>query len=231
MIFGPNLEMIETVAAGLGPLLDRVAFVGGASACLYVDDPAAQLVRPTNDVDCVMELTGRSEYTAVEDQLRRLGFTHVTDPEAPICRWRYKGVLVDVMPDEPAILGFSNRWYREGIAYAKRVQLPSGIWISCFTLPYFIASKLDAFRSRGGDFRTSHDIKDIVTVLDGRLSFDDIEAAPHSVAAYLRCEFRSCLADRSFTESVHGHLTPDSSNVARAQRITDFLTRFVRSQH
>ena len=56
MIAGHNLDMIETVAAGLGPLRDEAVFVGGASTCLHIDDPAAESVRPTDDVDCVIEV-------------------------------------------------------------------------------------------------------------------------------------------------------------------------------
>lgn len=29
----------------------------------------------------------------------------------PICRWTYDDEIVDIMPDDPSILGFSNRWY------------------------------------------------------------------------------------------------------------------------
>jgi hypothetical protein len=37
------------------------------------------------------------------------------------------------------------------------------------TAPYFLACKLAAFRSRGeGDYLMSHDMEDIVAVLDGR---------------------------------------------------------------
>ena len=230
MIHGQSLLMIETIAAGLAPLLDRVVFIGGASTCLLIDDPAAQLVRPTDDVDCVMEIASRLDYSEIESELRRLGFVHDMEPGAPICRWRYKGVKVDVMPDDPSILGFSNRWYKEGIACAQDVVLPRGRSILCFTLPYFLASKIEAFKSRGTDFRTSHDVEDIVIVMDGRIDLDEISRAPSSVAAYLRCEFNIFLEDTNFVESVHGHLPPDPSNAARANRMIAFLRDFVASR-
>jgi len=226
MLPGKNLAMIETAAAGLEPLLDQVVFIGGASACLHIHDLAAPLLRPTEDVDCVMALASRIEYSQVEKQLRSLGFAHVMEPGHPICRWRYQGVLVDIMTDDPAILGFTNRWYNEGIANAKRIKLPSGRTILCFSLPYFIASKIEAFESRGTDYRTSHDIEDIIIVLDGQLDFYEIEEAPVAVASYLRDKFTKALANRNFTECVHGHLPPDPSNTARARRILNFLQQF-----
>ncbi len=223
MLPGKNLKMIETVAVGLQPLLGQVVFIGGASACLHIHDPAAQLIRPTDDVDCVMAMASRIEYSRLEKQLRSLGFAHVMAPGHPICRWQYQGILVDVMPDNPAILGFSNQWYAEGIATAKSVKLPGGLTVRCFTLPYFLASKIEAFESRGSDYRSSHDIEDILIVLDGQLDFKEVEEAPKTVARYLRGKFSQALADRDFIESVHGHLPQDPSNTARVQRILTFL--------
>ncbi len=68
------VEMIEIVAEGLGDLLDKVVFVGGAVASLYYEDAAATRIRPTADVDCVVEVMGRLQYGKLEDELRRHGF-------------------------------------------------------------------------------------------------------------------------------------------------------------
>jgi len=54
-----NIDMLQTVAKGLGELNKVVVFVGGAVAELYVTDPAASEIRPTLDVDCVIELSSR----------------------------------------------------------------------------------------------------------------------------------------------------------------------------
>ncbi len=41
--------------------------------------------------------------------------------------------------------------------------------IRIVTAPYFLATKLDAFRGRGkGDYFGSNDLEDIVAVVDGR---------------------------------------------------------------
>ena len=51
-----NVNRIKIIAAGLGDLCRDVVFVGGSVAELYADDPAATDIRPTMDVDCVIEL-------------------------------------------------------------------------------------------------------------------------------------------------------------------------------
>jgi len=226
---GRNLDMLETVAEGMEDMLDQVVFIGGASACLLIDDPVAEHVRPTEDVDCLVSLDARTEFSQLEAELRRLGFRHATEPNAPICRWRYRGVQVDVMPDNAAVLGFSNAWYSEGIKHARTIELPSGRLIRCFTLPYFAASKLEAFASRGGDFRTSHDIEDIIIVLDGQRDLAALGRGPASVVSYLKGKFGEFLGDSRFSESVHGHLPPDSSGLGRGTRILDFLHHFTQS--
>ncbi|MDT8391691.1 MAG: nucleotidyl transferase AbiEii/AbiGii toxin family protein [Lentisphaeria bacterium] len=220
--------MIEEVAAGLVPLLDSVVFIGGASSCLLIDDTIASGVRPTDDVDCIVEVGSRAEYSKLEAQLRSLGFSHAMAEDAPMCRWIYRGVLVDVMPDDRAILGFSNAWYKEGIAHAQEVTLPSGLLIRCLTLPYFVATKIEAFLSRGGDFRMSHDIEDIVIVLDGQRDLAALGHGPESVVGYLRGKFVGFLADSNFIESLYAHLPLDSRVLGRQKQITAFLESFAR---
>lgn len=105
-----QLDAIAVVAQGLGDLADCVAFVGGATVALYIDDPAAEDVRTTKDVDCVIEVSGVDGYAELEKRLRGLGFANATDEGAPICRWHFSGIIVDVMPTDGSILGFSNRW-------------------------------------------------------------------------------------------------------------------------
>jgi hypothetical protein len=48
--------------------------------------------------------------------------------EPVLCRWRsaQPRLMVDVMPTDPAILGFSNPWYEEAISSAATIALDSG---------------------------------------------------------------------------------------------------------
>ena len=119
---GENIIMLQTVANGLGALKDEMVFVGGAVAELYADNPAASEIRPTLDVDCVIEIRSRLQFAKMEENLRAKGFKNDTSKGALICRWIYKDIKVDVMPTDSSVLGFSNRWYEVGIEikYQKR---------------------------------------------------------------------------------------------------------------
>src|SRR5258708_19146736 len=78
---------------------------------------------------------------------------------------------LDVMPIEERILGFTNRWYRAAMDAAHETELQAGLRIRVVTAPYFLATKLEAFRRRGkGDYANSHDLEDLLTVIDDRES-------------------------------------------------------------
>jgi predicted nucleotidyltransferase len=222
-----NLEMLASVAKGLGPLKDEVVFVGGATIELYLAGQPALKVRATDDVDCVVEVTTRTDYHKLEEKLRALGFRHSLDANGPICRWEYKGILVDVMPIEGAVLGFTNRWYAEGFERSGSVRLPDGAEIRIFSLPYLVASKLEAFKGRGGnDFMGSSDMEDIVTIIDGAADFkEQIAGAPKSVRSYLQDRFREFLADERFLDGLEGNLPPAAGpgRVERARSILEGL--------
>lgn len=226
----PIIDILEEVALGLGELKKEVVFVGGAIASLYIVDEGVQRIRPTEDIDCVIEITSRSSYYQLEKKLEDLGFTHSMREGDPICRWKYKSYIVDVMPDDPAILGFSNKWYKYGIRNAEKITLPRGTEIFIFTLPYFIASKIEAFDNRGGDdYRLSADIEDIITVLDGQLDFQKLFEAPDNLKGFLKIKFEKYLKDDLFIESISCHVEPGESNLERSKRILDFFGGYVKT--
>lgn len=218
-----NLEMLALVATGLEALEDEVVFVGGATIELYLAGQQALNVRATDDVDCVVEVATRVAYHKLEERLRGIGFRHSSDPKAPICRWEFKGILVDVMPIEGDVLGFTNRWYTEGFEHRAMVKLPGGRRIQVFSLPYLVASKLEAFKARGkDDFMASSDMEDIVTVIDGAVDFQEqVSKAPKSVKSYLQDQFRRLLADERFLDGLEGHLPPGAGQgrVSRARAV------------
>ena len=104
-----NMTMLQTVVKGLEELKDEVVFVGGVVAQMYATDPAATEIRPTNDVDCVIEIGSRLKYDQLGKRLRRKGFVDEIF-DGVICRWIYRGIKADVMPTDEKILGFSNIW-------------------------------------------------------------------------------------------------------------------------
>jgi hypothetical protein len=119
----PNLEKLALVAARLEPLGTRVVFVGGATIGLYVDAVTAGQLRATLDVDCVVPVDNRLDYALLESRLRRLGFVNRMEEGDPICRWTVDDVVVDVMPLDARVLGFTNRFYRLGYENAARPRL------------------------------------------------------------------------------------------------------------
>jgi hypothetical protein len=218
----PNLPMLETVATGLGDLLADVVFVGGTIIAFYVDDAAAPPVRATEDVDCIVSLQMFGGYRPLEKRLEALGFHHDTSRHAPICRWIYKSIIVDVMPDDEIAYGFTNPWYREALQNPTIECLPGGSAIRILSIPYFLATKFQAHNDRGGDPYASRDFEDIITVLDG---CTDIETRLPKVGTplgdYLKAQFDVVIAgdDEVIEASIGG-----SPKTGRVERIKTILT-------
>ena len=113
---------------------------------------------------------------------------------APICRWRQKQTILDLLPLDENILGFSNRWYKPAMEFAQDHQLGPGLRIRVVTAVYFCATKLEAFRRRGkGDYLSSHDLEDLISVVDGRLELvDEMQVAPEEVRLTSLSKSRNC---------------------------------------
>lgn len=217
----PNLAMLELAVQALGDLCESLVFVGGCATGLLVTTVRAQYIRPTEDVDVVTKVATISGYHDVEARLLARGFKHDVSPEAPICRWIGAGTTLDLMPSEPGVLSFHNRWYPLAVGTAQPIQLPSRRVIALIAAPVFIATKLEAFRDRGqGDFLVSHDLEDIVTVVDGRPSLaDEIRAAPTDLRTYLRQQFEELTNSSDFLDALSGHLPGDAASQARLQEL------------
>ena len=206
-----NLEMLARVAERLGPLREEVVFLGGCTTGLLLTDSAAPDVRPTTDVDLIVEAGLTHDYHDVEASMRALGFQ--PDVESGIrCRWLVDGLLVDLMPTDETILGFSNRWYPDAIEHAVTETLSNSLEIRRVTAPYFIATKIEAFVGRGeNDFVASHDFEDIVTVIDGRLELlEEVGRESEELRHFISFIFRQWLEDRDFQAAIPGHLPPDT---------------------
>jgi hypothetical protein len=59
------------------------------------------------------------------------------------------GLILDAVPASAEILGFENRWRAGAPAHAIERQLPSGNRIRAAPPSYLLATKLEAFKSRG----------------------------------------------------------------------------------
>lgn len=205
------------MAKSLGDLKDKVVTVGGSVVELLLTDPGSPIVRPTQDVDVIIEIATRLEYYKLEEQLRLLGF-HQRSDERVICRWFGHEIILDVMPDDPNILGFSNTWYRSAMHSAKSVSLPSGTAIQIIDGPHFLATKLEAFLSRGGgDIFSSYDFEDIVILVNGRAELaDEIHDAPPNLRAFVAEATRNLLVRPNFLEAIEGALGANQDALDRA---------------
>ena len=218
------MQNIERVAAALGDLCDELVLVGGCAASLLIDAPTAPPPRVTYDVDLIAVVTALRNYHALEERFAQRGFERDMSADAPICRWRIGGIEVDLMPTDEAVLGFSNRWYAEAAATAKRLILPSGNPIHLISAPAFLATKFEAFRTRGhSDLLQSHDFEDIINMIEGRQSIvEEIGAGGTSLRSYLTRQFASILAAPDFTNVLPGLVALDELH---AQRVAVVLNR------
>ena len=73
------------------------------------------------------------------------------------------------MPLDEKILGFSNLWYQPALDSAVVRELEPDLRVRVVTAVYFCATKLGAFAGRGkNDYQSSHDLEDLMAVVDGR---------------------------------------------------------------
>jgi hypothetical protein len=223
----PNLELLELAAEQLRPLLSEIVFVGGCATGLLIDDPAAAPVRGTYDVDVIAEIGSYAEYTVFSERLRALGFGEDIREGAPLCRWTRGSLTLDVMPLDAQVLGFSNRWYPDALRTAGSVRLPSGLVLRAINAPYFLGTKLEAFRGRGQrDYLASHDLEDFIAVVDGRSSLIiELESASPELKNYVADSVRALLAEPHFLDALPGYLLPDNASQARIGQLMAKLRR------
>lgn len=197
-------------------MLDELVFVGGCTTGLFITDRAASGIRPTRDVDAIVDVTSYAKYAALSERLRTLGLAEDTTPGAPLCRWRRDDLIVDIMPTDARVLGFSNRWYPAAIETALTIDV-DGHRVRVVTPALFIATKLEAFHGRGGgDVVASHDLEDVIAVVDGRPGIaSDVAAASTDVRDYIATELRVLLDNRDFIEALGGFLLPDVASQGR----------------
>lgn len=205
-----NLDTVAKVADGLKELRSKMVFIGGAVISLYTDDPAAEEIRPTQDIDLTINLgEGYIELVKLNERLSELGF-NPTHEGASICRYKYDNIDVDIMPASNSVIGPSNKWYLPGFEKVKRVTLENGLEINLLPAPYFIATKFEAFNDRGNnDYRGSADFEDIIYVLDNRTNIvEEILASDTEVQSFLRNELNKIVSNPSAEEILSMHIHP-----------------------
>ena len=221
----PNIQILMLAVDRLGNLADEMVFLGGCATGLLVTDPAAPPIRVTRDVDAIVQAVSRAEYYRLSDKLRALGFKEDTSDGAPLCRWVTDNVILDVMPTDTKILGFGNKWYVPARENSQDIQLPNGKIIRLVSAPYFLVTKLEAFDGRGGgDYLMSHDIEDIVAVLDGRPEIlAEVRQSDPALAHELAKRFCTLRQDDRFIDAVSGHMPAGQTSSSRVSMILNTI--------
>lgn len=201
-----NRGIIKKIAQALGELNEQVVYVGGATVGLYINDPAADDVRPTKDVDISVAIASLGELENIRVQLLKKGFVHAEEQDI-ICRFHYEDVMVDVMNTKAIGWAPANPWFAPGFELKESINIDSQR-IDILPLPYFLSSKFAAYNDRGHhDPRTSHDFEDIVYVLDNKIELVEIlKNAPEDVKPFLESELNSILTDTIKQEAILGNL-------------------------
>ncbi len=225
-----NLEQLISTAKLLQPLLDELVFVGGSVTGLLITDEAAGEPRTTHDVDAIAEIASYAKYAEFGQRLRALGFSEDTSEGAPLCRWVQGDCILDVMPLDEKILGFSNTWYPTALRSAVPHQLTPDLVIRTTSAPLFLATKLQAFEGgQRGDVRTSKDLEDIISVVDGRPTLmAEVEAEGEELHVYIRAAMGKLLATDAFSDALPGYLMPDAASQARMGLILKRLQALAR---
>jgi hypothetical protein len=229
---------LTIVAAALPGELDRLALVGGCASVFHLDE-----TRTTEDIDWILELpvdTPRVHFYRFSERLRKAGFREDnSEARGVICRFRLhlgetdsflagtNDLVVDIMPTDPTVLDFSNRWYPEAFRTARWHTLSGELSIRVIEPIYLVATKLEAFLDRGdGDYDSSEDLEDVLMMLAHH------EEVRHAVArradevsrficdALLRMRARLLRQDN---RALQAHLGADESAEQQALEMSEWL--------
>ena len=225
-----NLAMLTRVVDRLAPLLDRFVFLGGVVTELLITSAAAGSPRQTKDVDVVVNALNLGEYSeTLRERFLACGLVEDTSPGAPVCRWCLDDLIVDIMPTRGEIIDFSCEWYQVAFDTAQPTMLPNGSMIRLVTPACFLATKLAAFGDRGRrDPMASHDLEDLVSVIDGRREIvADLAAAPRDLRTYVAERLSHFLARGDADVLLAAQLMPDSDSQDRLPFVVDRIRSLI----
>lgn len=215
-----NRKATSRVAVALGDLNKDVVYVGGAMVSLYIDDPAAEDVRPTKDIDITLEIANVGELEKLRVALEDKGFVQSAEDDV-ICRFRLKEIKVDVMSTTEVGWAPANPWFESGFENSITIEIEN-VEIRILALPYFLATKFAAFEGRGGrDPRMSHDFEDIVYLLNYTSNFrEQIQESNPEVQQFLIEQFAVIRDKANMQEAIIANLYHEDQQV-RFDRIMD----------
>jgi hypothetical protein len=225
-----NLALLQLAARKLGNLNDDVVYLGGCATALFINDPSSLDVRATIDVDCIIDVISLVEYHKFENQLIQKGFKKSMEEDV-ICRFRCAEVILDVMPTDQKILGFGNPWYKKALQHAVNHEIADDLIIKSISAPYFLATKFEAFKTRGNnDLWSSHDYEDIVSVVAGRINIvEEVETANPELREHLKEEFKRVLQNDQFEATLPGHVNDGPATMQNVQVVINRINQIIKN--
>jgi hypothetical protein len=221
---------LDAVAQDLDWLEPQPVFVGGATIELFVDSFGRRQLRPTDDVDCIVtQIVSKTKWFALEEELRKQGWS--PDLRGPICRYRSpSGRLVDLLPEDPSIIGFAGMWFKDAVENAQSAQLVTGRSILVPSAELLFACKLEAWHDRGKvDPLMSQDLEDLASLLDGCLELEmRVSSAPEHLRGWIAGECRELLSNRSYREVLLANLPRGGDLRAREAKVLALVERLAR---
>jgi hypothetical protein len=154
---------IQAVLDAFGPGAEHFVFVGGCVLGLYARAEGAPL-RLTADVDCI---STRTPWVIQQKILAEMCTSGALTADKDLaCRYRIKGTHfdVDVLSPDGHNVGGVNPWFPRAVEHARVYDVGDGRRARAVTPPYFLATKLVAFKDRGQDAQSSKDHEDIVAL-------------------------------------------------------------------
>jgi len=127
--------------------------------------------------------------------------------DAVTCRFRYDDLLIDVMTTQTVGWAPSNPWFEKGFDKAITIDL-NNVVIKVLPLPYFLATKMEAFYDRGiKDVYASHDLEDLVYLFNYTTAIDThVLASNKEVQLYLAEKLISITENHTIMSAIRGSL-------------------------
>lgn len=222
-----NREATKKVALALGDLNEQVVYVGGAIVSLYIDDSAAEDIRPTKDIDLTFKIATYAKLEQLREDLNQRGFQQNAE-DTVICRFRYEDLKVDVMATETIGWAPSNPWFKAGFDQAIPFVLDE-VTLHVLPLPFFLATKMEAFFNRGiKDIYASHDLEDLVYLFNYTTDIDtQVLASNQELKIYLAEKLAIITENNIIISAIRGSLYYEQADVRmeiikkRFQKIID----------
>jgi len=216
----PELEDLGRVSQALEMAGLPCVLIGGAVVPLHLGAVGRAGARPTEDIDAVVRVRTTAEWHACEEKLRAARFAHDLREGAPICRFVFEDLTVDILPVAAEVLGFRASHLEAAVANAVSYEV-AGHTIAIPTPADLFATKISAFFDRGvTDPHASEDLEDLIALLDDCAPLTDslrVASADEREAAKRFLDWLAAHPERD--DLIEGNVLDPGAADARAARL------------